>query len=70
MYHIPQARTNPHSHVDFLNLIIDIYYIYIYVCDAARQNQALFARFRSAAELSLQAYPQKVENEFPTESVS
>ena len=40
------------------------------ICDAACQNQALFARLRSAVELSLQAYPQKVENEFPTESVS
>ena len=39
-------------------------------CDAARQNQALFARLRSEVELSLQAYPKKVENEFPTESVS
>ena len=37
--------------------------------DVARQNQVLFARLRSAVELSLQAYPQKVENEFPTESV-
>ena len=38
--------------------------------DAARQNQALFAKLRSEVELSLQAYPQKVENEFSTESVS
>ena len=51
-------------------LQFNVYKIHIRICDAARQNQALFARLRSEVELSLQAYPQKVENEFPTESVS
>ena len=44
-------------------------HFFIYICDAARQNQAFVARSRSAAEPNLSVNLQYIENGFTTDSV-